>query len=190
LPSWTARCPIAPLAPCTSSVSPHLERVLQPAQGGHADTAHHRRLRSAHAGRNRRHEIGVDADVLGVETTRRVQETGGEDALPDRTARHALTDGRDRPGPFRAEHVRKRRRHTLHLRIAALTLEGIPRANTRDLEPDQNLSTAGRGHRHFAFVQLLGTAEAVDHHRPHPGGLADIRIRHATNESADGGVIV
>ncbi len=93
-------------------------------------------------------------------------------------APHAVTDGRDRFGPSPAEHVRERRRSALHLGVAALMLEGVPRANTGGLEPDQNLSTAARGHRHLAFMQLLGAAEAVDHHGPHRGGLAGIRVRH------------
>ena len=88
----------------------------------------------------RRDEIGVDADVLGVEAARRIQEAGGEDALADCPARHAVTDGGDRPRPFRAEHVRERGRRALHLGIAALPLERIPRANSGGLEPDQNLS--------------------------------------------------
>jgi hypothetical protein len=169
---------------------PHVERVLQAAQGSHADAAHHRRLRRPHPGRDRRDETGVDADVLGVEPARRIQEAGGEDALADDAARHAVTDRRDRPGPFRAEQVGKRRRRALHLGVAALALEGVPGAHTGELEPDQDLSAAWRRHRHLPFVHLLGAAEAVDHHRPHRRGAGahaeSARIRRRVTRSSPG----
>ena len=123
-----------PLAPKTRSFSaPEVERVLEPAEGGHAVCAQRSSLLGADPRRDRRDLLLLHRDVLGVEAALhrvRVHLVAGTDALHARAHRHGLA------GSVVSDHLGEAALADLELARADL---GIPHAHPGGHEADENL---------------------------------------------------